>query len=149
MLKDPTGPLDNVRDTRRPITVRDLLTYRMGIGNTGYAGIPDSAPIAKALSRVQTGPAQTGDDYMKRLGELPLITEPGERFRDLASDRHDLDDWPDEQAEIQREGHEGADGHAARPSRPERAAALGVIYKRTIATGTRSLADDVALSLFL
>jgi CubicO group peptidase (beta-lactamase class C family) len=80
VLRDPTGPLDNVRDASRPITVRDLLTYRMGIGNTGYAGIPDAAPIAKALGRVQTGPDQTADDYMKRLGELPLITEPGERF---------------------------------------------------------------------
>ena len=80
VLKVPTGALDNVRDTPRPITVRDLLTYRMGIGNTAYAGIPDAAPIAKALGRVQTGPGQTGDDYMKRLGELPLITEPGERF---------------------------------------------------------------------
>ncbi len=80
VLKDPTGPLDNVRDASRPITVRDLLTYRMGIGNTGYAGIPEAAPIAKALGLAQTGPEQTADDYMKRLGELPLITEPGERF---------------------------------------------------------------------
>ena len=80
VLKDPTGPLDNVRDASRPITVRDLLIYRMGIGNTGYAGIPDAAPIAKAFARVQTGPAQTGGDYVKKLGELPLIAEPGERF---------------------------------------------------------------------
>jgi CubicO group peptidase (beta-lactamase class C family) len=80
VLKVPTGALDSVRDASRPITVRDLLTYRMGIGNTGYAGIPDTAPIAKALGGVQTGPAQTADDYMKRLGQLPLITEPGERF---------------------------------------------------------------------
>ena len=80
VLKDPTGPLSDVRESPRPITVRDLLTYRMGIGSTGYAGIPESAPIAKALGLVQTGPAQTGDDYMKRLGALPLITAPGERF---------------------------------------------------------------------
>jgi CubicO group peptidase (beta-lactamase class C family) len=80
VLKDPTGPLDNVRDVSRPITIRDLLVYRMGVGNTGYHGIPDSAPIAKALAAVQTGPTQTGDDYMKRLGELPLVYNPGERF---------------------------------------------------------------------
>jgi CubicO group peptidase (beta-lactamase class C family) len=80
VLKDPTGPLTDVRDSPRPITVRDLLTYRIGIGQTGYAGIPQDAPIAKAFAAVQTGPAQTGDDFMKRLGALPLITNPGERF---------------------------------------------------------------------
>ena len=80
VLKDPAGPLENVRDASRAITVRDLLTYRMGIGHTGYAGIPAEAPIAKAFAGVQTGPDQTADDYMKRLGRLPLLTEPGERF---------------------------------------------------------------------
>ena len=80
VLKDPAGPLDNVRDVSRPITVRDLLTYRMGTGNTGYAGVPNEAPIAKALGAVQTGQGQTADDYMKKLGELPLYTEPGDRF---------------------------------------------------------------------
>jgi CubicO group peptidase (beta-lactamase class C family) len=80
VLEDPTGPLEQVRDASRPITVRDLLTYRMGIGNTGYAGVPDAAPIAKAFARLQTGADQTADDYMKRLGELPLLTDPGERF---------------------------------------------------------------------
>jgi CubicO group peptidase (beta-lactamase class C family) len=80
VLNDPVGPLNNVREASRPITVRDLLTYRMGIGNTGYAGIPDDAPIAKAFAGVQTGPAQTADDYMRRLGGLPLLNEPGERF---------------------------------------------------------------------
>src|SRR3989442_4719931 len=80
VLKDPIGPLDNVRDASRAITVRDLLTYRMGIGHTGYAGIPGDVPIAKAFAGVQTGPTQTADDYMSRLGRLPLLTEPGERF---------------------------------------------------------------------
>jgi CubicO group peptidase (beta-lactamase class C family) len=80
VLKEATAPLDQVRDASRPITVRDLLTYRMGIGTTGYAGIPDAAPVAKAFARLQTGADQTADDYMKRLGELPLLTDPGERF---------------------------------------------------------------------
>src|SRR4029077_14292957 len=80
VLKDPTGPLSEVRDSSRAITVRDMLTYRIGIGQTGDAGIRESAPIAKAFAAVQTGPAQTADDYMKRLGALPLITAPGERF---------------------------------------------------------------------
>ena len=80
VLKDLAGPLSDVRESPRPITVRDLLTYRMGIGQTGYAGIPQDAPIAKAFAAVQTGPAQTGDDFMKRLGALPLLANPGERF---------------------------------------------------------------------
>ena len=31
-LNDPTGPLDAVHDAPRPITVRDLLRYTMGLG---------------------------------------------------------------------------------------------------------------------
>src|SRR2546428_13407312 len=80
VLKDPAGPLDTVRDASRAISVRDLLTYRMGIGHTGYSGIPDEAPIAKSFVGVPPGPAQTPDEYTKPLARLPLCTEPADRF---------------------------------------------------------------------
>jgi CubicO group peptidase (beta-lactamase class C family) len=79
ILIDPSGPLTNVRPSPRPITVRDLLTYRMGIGVIGYAGISDSSPIAKAFADTTT-PGITADEYMARLGGLPLVYAPGERF---------------------------------------------------------------------
>jgi CubicO group peptidase (beta-lactamase class C family) len=79
VLDDPTGPLTGVHPSPRPITVRDLLTYRMGIGVTGYAGIPETSPIAKAYAASST-PGMTADEYMARLGALPLVYAPGERF---------------------------------------------------------------------
>jgi CubicO group peptidase (beta-lactamase class C family) len=79
VLVDPAGQLTNVRPSPRPITVRDLLTYRMGIGVPGYAGIPESAPITKAYAGLSS-PGTTADEYMARLGELPLVYTPGDRF---------------------------------------------------------------------
>ncbi len=79
VLIDPTGPLTNVRPSPRPITVRDLLTYRMGIGVIGYAGIDESSPIGRAFATT-TERGITADEYMARLGDLPLVYAPGERF---------------------------------------------------------------------
>ena len=38
VLNDPAGPLDAVHDAPRPITVRDLLRYTMGLGRDRYGG---------------------------------------------------------------------------------------------------------------
>lgn len=79
VLIDPAGPLTDVRPSPRPITVRDLLTYRMGIGEIGYAGIDENSPIGKAFAGISE-PGITADEYMARLGALPLVYAPGERF---------------------------------------------------------------------
>ena len=79
MLDDPHGPLEAVHDAPRPITLRDLLRYTMGLGTMGYAGIADDAPIARAFATVRRG-GVTADEYMARLGALPLVYAPGERF---------------------------------------------------------------------
>ena len=80
VLNDPLGPLSDVRASLRPITVRDLLTYQIGLGNAGQSGIPNDAPIAQALAGLRSGRDVTPNEFMKRLGELPLAYEPGERF---------------------------------------------------------------------
>ena len=80
VLNDPNGPLDEVHDSPRPITLRDLLRYTMGIGSTGYAGIAPEAPISEAFAALRGGGEITADAYMKRLGALPLVDAPGERF---------------------------------------------------------------------
>ncbi len=79
VLKDLAGPLTDVRPSPRPITVRDLLTYRMGIGVIGYAGLDENSPIGKGFAAT-TERGITADEYMKRLGALPLVYAPGERF---------------------------------------------------------------------
>ena len=80
VLNDPNGPLDEVHDAPRPITLRDLLRYTMGIGTAGYAGIAAEAPVAEAFAALRGGGEITADEFMKRLGALPLVYAPGERF---------------------------------------------------------------------
>ena len=79
VLNDPSGPLDKVHDSPRSITLRDLLRYTMGLGSMDYAGIVATTPIAQAFAEMRRGEI-TADEYMKRLGELPLAYAPGERF---------------------------------------------------------------------
>jgi CubicO group peptidase (beta-lactamase class C family) len=48
VLKRPDGPLQDTVPAKRPITVRDLLTFRMGFGQ--MMAPPDAYPILKAAS---------------------------------------------------------------------------------------------------
>jgi CubicO group peptidase (beta-lactamase class C family) len=78
VLKDPTGPLDAVEPALREITIEDLLTHRSGLG---YA-FSSQGPIAYAHEEALGSPLQsplTPDDWLARLGELPLNYQPGER----------------------------------------------------------------------
>ena len=79
VLSDPNGPLDRVYDAPRAITPRDLLRYTMGLGFPEWAGIAPEAPIARAFADLRRGD-YTGDEYIERLGALPLAYAPGERF---------------------------------------------------------------------
>ena len=85
VLKRPDGPLDETVPAARPITVRDLLTFTMGLGIVSAE--PGTVPIADALTELelgqgipspQTPPAP--DEWIRRLGTLPLLYQPGERW---------------------------------------------------------------------
>jgi CubicO group peptidase (beta-lactamase class C family) len=85
VLKQLDGPLQDTVPANRPITVRDLLTFRMGFGQ--MMAPPDAYPILKAASELQIGmgppvplapPAP--DEWMRRLGTLPLMHQPGEKW---------------------------------------------------------------------
>jgi CubicO group peptidase (beta-lactamase class C family) len=85
VLKRIDGPLDDTVPANRSITVRDLLTFRMGFGQ--MMAPPDAYPILKVASEQQIGmgppnPAATPgpDEWMRRLGELPLMHQPGEQW---------------------------------------------------------------------
>lgn len=76
------GPVDNTVPARRPITVRDLLTFRMGFG--GYFG-PCPVNDAAAPLQLSVGPPQPSlppepDEWMRRFSTLPLMCQPGERW---------------------------------------------------------------------
>jgi CubicO group peptidase (beta-lactamase class C family) len=85
VLKRLDGQLDDTVPAKRPITVRDLLTFRMGFGQ--LLAPPDAYPILKAASEQQIGmgpPSPSSmpvpDEWMRRLGRLPLMHQPGEQW---------------------------------------------------------------------
>ena len=85
VLKRLDGPLDDTMPAKRPITVRDLLTFRMGFGQ--MMAPPDAYPILQAASEQQIGmgpPSPSSmpapDEWMRRLGSLPLMHQPGEQW---------------------------------------------------------------------
>jgi CubicO group peptidase (beta-lactamase class C family) len=85
VLKRLEGPLDETVPANRPITVRDLLTFRMGFGLV-FAP-PDAYPILQAANEQQIGMGPPNpsampapDEWMRRLGQLPLMYQPGERW---------------------------------------------------------------------
>jgi CubicO group peptidase (beta-lactamase class C family) len=81
VLKRIDGPIDDTEPADRPITLRDLLTFRMGFG---YLFAMAEYPIHRAAAAVGFGPGAprpSGDPgpdaFMERLGTLPLIYQPG------------------------------------------------------------------------
>jgi CubicO group peptidase (beta-lactamase class C family) len=86
VLRRIDSPLDDTVPAQRPITVRDLLTFRMGLGMIW--GPPGLYPIQQAIAELGIlgfGPPQQssphdGDEWLRRLGTLPLMHQPGERW---------------------------------------------------------------------
>ncbi len=75
VLADPDGPLEHTVAAHRSITLRDLLTHTLGTGMVPAE--PATIPIADALDAVgQASP----DEYLRQLGSLPLVHQPGERW---------------------------------------------------------------------
>lgn len=89
VLRDPSGPLTDTVPARRPVTVRDLLTFTWGFGMQGAmftASEPWPVAVAARERRLRTFEAPRPaampdpDAWMAGLGELPLMAQPGERW---------------------------------------------------------------------
>jgi CubicO group peptidase (beta-lactamase class C family) len=85
VLRRIDGPLDDTVRAHRPITVRDVLTFRLGFGQP--YGPLDATPIQKAANAagLSLGPPSppsphAPDEWMRRLGALPLMAQPGETW---------------------------------------------------------------------
>jgi len=85
VLKRLDGPLDDTVPAKRPITVRDLLTFRLGFGV--ILERPGTYPIQQAVSEhlegqglTQPSTWQAPDEWIHRLGTLPLMHQPGEKW---------------------------------------------------------------------
>ncbi len=84
VLKRIEGPVEESEPAHRPISVRDLLTFRMGLG---YLFPMDQSPIHRAVAELGLGPGAprpsadpAPDEFMRRVGTLPLMFQPGERW---------------------------------------------------------------------
>ncbi len=86
VLKRLDGPIDDTVPANRPITVRDLLTFRMGLGI--IMAPPDTYPIQKAIAelkiqgmgRPNPSAPHSPDEWIRRLATLPLVHQPGEQW---------------------------------------------------------------------
>ncbi|MGZ6240628.1 MAG: serine hydrolase domain-containing protein, partial [Syntrophales bacterium] len=83
VLKRIDGPLDDTVPARRPITVRDLLTSTFGLGmDMTSLGTPImNAIFEQGLTPNLPEPVPEPDEWMRRLGALPLMHHPGERWQ--------------------------------------------------------------------
>jgi CubicO group peptidase (beta-lactamase class C family) len=83
VLRTIDGQLDDTVPANRPITLRDVLTFRLGIG--AVMVFPPRYPIQQAMAELGVAPGPTlpehaPDELMKRFGSLPLVHQPGERW---------------------------------------------------------------------
>lgn len=83
VLRAIDSQVDDTVPARRPITVRDVMTFRLGIG--AVMAHPDTYPIQKAIAEAGLAPGPkplpfTPDEVMKRFGTLPLLHQPGEKW---------------------------------------------------------------------
>lgn len=83
VLRSIESPIDDTVPANRPITLRDLLTFRLGHG--AVMVFPSRYPIQKAMEDAGVAPganlpAITPDELMKRYGSLPLLHQPGEKW---------------------------------------------------------------------
>jgi CubicO group peptidase (beta-lactamase class C family) len=83
VLSRPDAPLDDTVPTRRPITVRDVLTSTFGLGMdmTSLGSPIMNAVFEQDLTPSGPEPQPAPEEWMRRLGELPLQYQPGERWQ--------------------------------------------------------------------
>jgi CubicO group peptidase (beta-lactamase class C family) len=87
VLRRIDGPLDDTVPARRPITVDDLLTLRMGFGTLVEPTFDPPFPIVEASAALQLVLGQPDprtphapDEWIRLFGTLPLMYQPGERW---------------------------------------------------------------------
>ncbi len=83
VLRAIDSPLDDTVPANRPLTLRDLLTFRFGLG--AIMAAPNSYPIQQAMDEAGIAPSPhlptcTPDEFMQRFADLPLLHQPGEQW---------------------------------------------------------------------
>jgi CubicO group peptidase (beta-lactamase class C family) len=83
VLRTIESEIDDTVPAKRAITLRDILTFRLGYGMIPI--FPDRYPIQKAVTAIGLAPGPVfpqipADELMRRYGTLPLVYQPGERW---------------------------------------------------------------------
>jgi CubicO group peptidase (beta-lactamase class C family) len=86
VLRSLESSLDDLVPAERPITVRDLMTFTLGFG--AVMAMPGTYPIQDAIRELRIGGdgypqpdlAAPTDEWLRNLGSLPLIAQPGEQW---------------------------------------------------------------------
>ncbi|MGH3261274.1 MAG: serine hydrolase domain-containing protein, partial [Trebonia sp.] len=87
VLRSYDAELSDTVPARRPITVEDVLSFRLGFGNVFTSRSLPIVAAAEVDLRLRTlGPPwpptpHNPDQWIAALGSLPLLDQPGERFR--------------------------------------------------------------------
>src|SRR5829696_4496099 len=85
VLVDPADASAGTVPARRAITVRDVLTFRLGLGMDFTAPWPTPTMAALAATGLPAGPprpqaAPPPDEWLRRVASVPLAYQPGERW---------------------------------------------------------------------
>jgi CubicO group peptidase (beta-lactamase class C family) len=86
VLRSLDAELDDTVPANRPITLDDLLNFRLGFGAILAPAGTYPIQVAEEELQLQTlGPPwpptpHTTDEWMRRFGSLPLIAQPGEQW---------------------------------------------------------------------
>jgi CubicO group peptidase (beta-lactamase class C family) len=85
VLVDPHGSIDDTIPAERPITLRDLLTFRMGLGFDFAGQGPQPSLERLAELGLPPGPPQpqlvpARDPWLSLVGSVPLEFQPGARW---------------------------------------------------------------------
>jgi CubicO group peptidase (beta-lactamase class C family) len=83
VLKRIDSQVDDTVPAKRPITVRDVLTSTFGLGmDMTMIGTPIMAALfEQGITPNGPVPMPEPDEWMRRLGTLPLMYQPGERWQ--------------------------------------------------------------------
>ena len=85
VLADPADASAGTVPARRPITVRDVFTFRLGLGSDFTAPWPTPTVAALGATGLPAGPpapqaAPPPDEWLRRVASVPLAHQPGERW---------------------------------------------------------------------
>ena len=83
VLRTIDSELNDTVPAKRPLTTRDLLTFRSGYGEVAF--ISPTCPLQRALIEARLPLSAwmfsgTADEFMQCLGRLPLAHQPGEQW---------------------------------------------------------------------